>query len=883
MHNPAFTPTSFIGRSQELDEMGALLDDSSCRLLTLVGQGGIGKTRLAQELALRKKDSFPDGVFFVPLVSFTQGDDLLSAIAEATPFRFQQDDRDSRDQFFDYLREKQSKRMLLVLDNFEQLLDGVDTVSDILDATANLKILVTSREALNLQEEWVRQIEGLAYPNGESDIPLGDYPAVQLFVDRACQVRGDLDLDEEGDSVLEICRLVEGMPLAIELAAGWLKTLHPADIAEEIRQSIDILVTRSRNLPERHRSIRSVFNHSWRLMSDAERVVFQKLSVFRSGFTREAAEVVAGASLHTLAGLVDKSLVRLNEIGRYDIHELLRQYGAEQLAAAGQTDEIERAYVAYYLGMMKRLEGGIKLRRQIVSLDTIFTDFENVRSAWQLAVQQGQYDALGGAVESLQLFADMRGRYNEVVTLLHSTVEHFLRAPQPEQEAALHRIQARLVRLVVLGNLRIDFDLRAVIDVCVSAARQQGSQLELGFALMTSAIVAVWEVDRDHAGSLAEPRTLFEESYEIFRALGDLFYQGEALIWLGVGACYSSDGERGIHQIEQSLILRREIGDRNGIAWISQNLSEISLANLDYVGCERHARQALELMREIGSLKGILQSMFKLSMTTMLRGSLEEARTLAEELRDRADEANNLDGKMLAAGLLSFLISVMDENYEEGAAMADRNHAISLEPFFATNDVGAHWGRAVAHCGLGDFEAVRQSYDSLYWDRLDDPGMATVCMAVEAAAQTYEGELERAVELLGAAFHQPVWVSGWLQRWALAARLRTDLESRLGKAAFQAAWERGAASDVETVIRSILDKDAPQPRPAASPGLLEPLSDREREVLELIADGLSNRDIAERLVLSVGTVKVHTRNIYGKLHVNSRTQAIAQATRYNLL
>src|SRR5690606_19825521 len=288
---------------------------------------------------------------------------------EATPFRFQQDSRSPQEQFYAYLREKQAKRILFILDNFEHLLDGTGIGSEMLAATNSAKILVTSRVALNLQEEWVRPLSGFSYPAVPNGRPLESYSAVRLFLDAARRVRGDFSLTDHRASVVEICRLVDGMPLAIELAAGWLKTLQPEGIAQEIHRSMDILATRSRNLPERHHSIRSVFAQSWKLLSTEDRDVFQKLSVFRSGFTREAAEVIAGATLHTLAGLVDKSLVHLSATGRYEIHELLRQYGAEQMDTAGQTSAVEDAYIAYYLGMLQRLEPDIKAFRQIASLN----------------------------------------------------------------------------------------------------------------------------------------------------------------------------------------------------------------------------------------------------------------------------------------------------------------------------------------------------------------------------------------------------------------------------------------------------------------------------------------------------------------------------------
>jgi predicted ATPase/DNA-binding CsgD family transcriptional regulator len=878
----ALTPTPFIGRSQETDELGALLDNPDCRLLTLVGPGGIGKTRLAMEVATRKCESFTDGMYFVQLAPLTRAEDILNAIVEATPFRFQQDKRSPSEQFFDYLRQRENKRLLFILDNFEHLLEGVDIVSEILATTTNVKIIVTSRETLNLQEEWVRQIAGMAYPERENGTPLEDYSAIQLFLDRARRIHGDFDLVEDRRNVIEICRLVEGMPLAIELAAGWLKTLKPADIVQEIQHNMDILATRSRNLPERHRSIRSVFSQSWGLMSENERDIFQKLSVFRGGFTREAAEVVAGASLHTLAGLVDKSLVRLSATGRYDVHELLRQYGAEQMDAANQTAATQRAYIEYTLGLLHRLERDIKAHHQIEALNTIAANIENVRHAWQLAIEQQHYDAINGAVESLQFFGDMRGRYHEVVAMLRAAIEKFPYPANHEHATILYRIQARFIRLIMLGNLPIDFEARAQIEKCLAEARARQDQPEVGFCLLVLGIVVLWEVYARCSAENSEP--FFQESYRVYTALDDTFYRAEALVWFGSAKNDSGDTEIDGDTHMQSLELRRKIGDRNGIAWITLNLTHIEALQLDYVECERYAREALTLMREIGSIKGILQALFKLAQMTMLKGALDEARILAEQLRDLADETNNLDGKMLTAGLLSFLLAVMEERYVESVELAQINHVISQMPFFGEHDdLSARWGQALSDCGLGRYEDVRTSYPSLFWERFDNPAPAAICLVLEAAVRAHEGAPEEAVELLSLAFHQPTSTNGWMQHWAFLKRLRADLMLQLGQDVYQQAWERGARHDLLAAVQSFIGEANAYNPPVANQSLLEPLSVRELEVLRLIANGMSNRDIAERLVLSVGTVKVHTRNIYGKLNVGSRTQAIAEATKLNLL
>jgi predicted ATPase len=334
-----------------LASIDRMLDESDCRLLTLVGPGGVGKTRLALEAAARRIDRYQHGVHFVPLVGVPAPDLLAAAVAES--LQFQVDSAHSAvpagDQLVDYLRERAT---LLVLDNFEHLLDARDLLTELIEQAPRVDLLTTSRERLQVQSEWVLDLEGLELGNGNGHA--GESAAVRLFVDRARQVDNGYTLSEqERPHVERLCRLVNGMPLGIELAAAWASTLPCSEIADEIERNLGFLETTMHDVPQRHRSLRAAFDQSWRLLLDDERRVFSQLAVFRGSFARDAAAAVARAGLTELHGLVSKSLVRRAELGRFELHELLRQYAAERLAAEHvELAEARERHARFYLGMV---------------------------------------------------------------------------------------------------------------------------------------------------------------------------------------------------------------------------------------------------------------------------------------------------------------------------------------------------------------------------------------------------------------------------------------------------------------------------------------------------------------------------------------------------
>lgn len=393
----------FIGRDDELRDISALIHNPLCRLLTLVGPGGIGKTRLALEIASSQHGLFPDGVHITYLQATPSADLLVTAVAESLDFRFQPDG-DPQSQLIHYLRHQSA---LLVLDNFEHLAEGAAFVSDILAAATAVKMLVTSRERLSLQEEWVYEVRGLDYPAHEGEPDIEGYGAVQLFVHSARRVSPHFRLTKlYKPPVARICRLVGGMPLGIELASAWTRALPCEEIAREIERSLDVLETSARNVPPRHRNMRAVFGPTWQRLSAEEQHVFMKLSVFRGGFTREAAEAVAGATMRTLLSLVDKSLLRLDGNGRYTLHELLRQYGEEQLHNSPpeqeQTLDLHRTC---YMALLARCEQMIVFRGQSKeALKIMKNELENMRLAWQRAVWQGQFAEIAHGAEGLWTF-----------------------------------------------------------------------------------------------------------------------------------------------------------------------------------------------------------------------------------------------------------------------------------------------------------------------------------------------------------------------------------------------------------------------------------------------------------------------------------------------
>lgn len=519
---PAQT-TPLLGRVEELAQLSERLADPACRLVTVFGPGGSGKTRLALQAAAHYGVRTGQPIYFVPLAATPTPDILVAAVGEALGIAFH-DEADTTAQLLDALRPRE---LLLLLDNFEHLLPGAGLLADILAQAPGVRVMVTSRERLHLHGEWVLEIIGLPYPPDATAPNTDFYEAVQLFVQSARQARADFVLDETTrPAVIEICRLVEGLPLGLELAAAWTRLLACQEIAAEITRNLDFLATNRRDVPARQRSLRAAFEHSWALLPAGERRALCRLAVFRRSFVRGAAEQVAEAGLPVLAALADKSLLRSLPpragLAQYELHELVKQFAVEKLAAEPQEAEAaRRRHAHYYAALLAQPPDNACPEPQTgSSLDTITAEIENVRAAWDWAVTFGDLDVLETALDGLYRYYKRQNWLHEGKELLglaaRRVAELTPATPTPEQPRYL-RLFALLSghQAAIYTGLGQYAKANALYARSLEILRAHGRPQDLVVVLSRAGMAA-----RELSNS-ASARALMEEGIALARALND--------------------------------------------------------------------------------------------------------------------------------------------------------------------------------------------------------------------------------------------------------------------------------------------------------------------------------------------------------------------------
>lgn len=876
-------PTPFIGRESEVTELIALLNKPDRRLLSLVGPGGTGKTRLALEVAGRLSDSFRHGVVFVALAPLHSGADIASAVVNSLGIHIG-DAATPRDALVMFLRQRE---MLLILDNFEHVLDGVDLITEILAAAPAVRIITTSREVLNLQEEWVVPVRGLRFPEDDEESDPGTYGALALFAERAVRVQHDFSLDDDYACAVQICRLVGGMPLALELAASWLKTLTCDEIVSEIHKSIDILATSVRNIEERHRSIRTVFDHSWQMCTPSEQAVFGKLCVFRGGFERDAAEAVAGASLLTLSALVEKSMLWKLPSGRYKIHELLRQYAEEKLDESGDTASIQQAHCDYYARFMQTYTEDIKGRRQLDGLNAIDNDFGNVRVAWTHAIKRSDINSLDRMMEGVALFCDMRARYQVGEAMLERAMTALeARAASDDDVCPVwNRLRARWIQVWILQERSpLPDAIIAHLEKCLALATEQDDRETVALCLWSTGELNRFERARDYG------IPAYERALAAYKALDDSYYVVRVL--RGMVHCYffamSPDHWQTMIDLnEQHLTLAQSIGDRTGMAHAVYYDGSISLfmpgsGRGDGVSL---LREALAIWEEMGDRKSIGVVLTALGMFAWLRGDDDQADELLEQAQKIAEDVNFLNTAGMAMSNQGFL-AMLAGDLQTAKQLCEASLQFHHSPSTTFNRHLAQLGLAMVAIETGEVAQARSLLSQVY-QAVRFPLAKFLLLPVAAFLLAEDGERISAVKLLSLAATYPGAIRNWMTAWDRLTELHTSLIEKMGQAAYDLAWQQGAQLKLDEALQllslSLTQADSSVLSSQDEQTLADPLSERELEVLYLLAQGLSNREIADRLVLAVGTVKVHTRNIYSKLDVSNRTEAAMIARQLNLI
>ena len=670
-HNLLPQVTPFLGRDIELKDLTRLLANSEQRLITLVGPGGMGKTRLAIAAAERQlgrptetPDSntptyayFTHGIYLASLVAIQQAGGLVPAIADALNFQMGTDDaqRTPKQQLLDYLRQK---RLLLILDNFEQLLqpnEATETTSlllEILQTAPEVQLLVTSRERLQVAAEQVYIVQGLSYPDVSSDaeIPLPDYPAIALFNQIAQHIQPDFRCEGEiAHTVVQICGTLQGMPLAIELAAATINVLSPTEILTELTQSLDLLATTTHHIPARHRSIRAAFETSWHQLRRDEQAVFQKLSVFQGGFTKEAAEIVAGATLPVLAELTNKSFIRYrHRQQRYEVHGLMRQFGAEQLGLSGELErQVRQRHCQFFVAKLEQWARDIKGPQQQTTLHAMTDDHRNFRLACQWAVDHEQFTLLSKAIDGPGLFCQWQGRYQE-------GIDHYQAICQGLSRVANSTVMQQLL-LVKALTWKADFSrMMGKLETANQCLQQGLSYLDRPEPAAedtrlerASVLLGLGQLARD-TGAYREAIQHLEQSIALYRVMNDGWGIARGLTDLcfvirNFGKFKSADQLRQqLEQAEQvaqeSVTICRKIEDWGGL---TDTLTQFG-AVLFYLGRFSEACSILEedvsLAADLGKQGSVILANFFLGTTYLYFGRYKQARNRLQSALNQARE-----------------------------------------------------------------------------------------------------------------------------------------------------------------------------------------------------------------------------------------------------
>jgi len=752
-HNLPIQMTSFIGREQEMEQIESSIGQH--RLVTLTGPGGTGKTRLSLQVAADLVDQFHNGVWYVELETVESPKYLVPALARALQFLIDahSSDLDPKRQLLDYLSKQE---MLLVLDNFEHLVDGANLLTDILTASPKTKLVITSRERLNLAEEWVYPVSGMPYPKNGTETEAEMFSGLALFMERAQQVMPDYTLTESDMPVMtRLCQLVDGLPLAIELSAAWVSVLSCDEIVAEVEANMDFLTSTMRGIPDRHRSLRAIFNQTWNRLTEAQQEGFRRLAVFQGGFQREAADTIAGITLPMLLEFTQKSLLRRNDKGRFVMHPLLKVFAEEKLnEEIDERDMIRQKHQRYYVQFLADRQNRIQGKKIREIREEVRVELGNVSSAIDGAVTDWEEDQARAALFAFSLYIQTEG--------VHASMESFQRLEQIlhkngarfEQDAPRYKLLLSVLIHQAFNEADIDnTDSEAILIEHLPTLRELDLPYELGVALHS---LGTWSVYR---GEYTEAIPILEESLSLLRSFSDHLMTVSCLTWLG---------------------------------WAYYELGEFDRAG-------EHFQDAYKVCKDNENITGFPYAMSKLGTWADARQEYDkgweyhqEALKYFEAIGDQAGQGYALSRMSLSAwGLKDY-----EKALDVGQAGYEQFHAL-----------GHNWGMSTSLCRIGFAEKALGNLDEARVSLLDGldlaieskyPAIANYALTGLADLWAEAGNIENAVEILTLVIeHTP-----GLYRM-IAQQILAGLETKMPADQFAEAQSKARARGLEAFINEI--------------------------------------------------------------------------------